>query len=199
MNKYIEDSIINTKWHQFIYGYNTYERTEFLKRMTFNHPITVNNDSPQAIYIEDFGLPIIDSEYLVDRNLLNMVSRNYFDFTIYYQLLSELLNTDSCMKLNGREEVFLEYVNNFILEDGFDKIQTLELLKDSLFQAKSFYKDKYISLLTETDLKNDITDLSISSIFMSKRYLKEFKNMINNNSYFALIIDHKNSIPLIST
>lgn len=198
MNQYTEDNIINTGWHQFIYGYNTKERTNFLKEITVHHPITLNRDCPQAIYIDNFSLPIIDSKCLIDKNLLSMVSRNYFDFTIYHQLLLELLNLDCFKELGGRDEIFLEYVNRLIINDGFDKIQSLESLKDCLLQAKNFYQEKYISLLTGTDFKKDIDDLIISSIFMRERYIKKFKEMINNKSYFVVIIDHKNSIPLIS-
>lgn len=195
---HVDNSIINTGWHQFIYGYDTDKRTQFLKNIAVNHPVTLNRDCPQAIYIEDFSLPILDSDFLVDKNLLNIISRNYFDFTIYYQLLLELSKLDCLKEFNGREELFLDYVNRLILNDGFSNIQSLESLKDCLLQARNFYKEKYISLLTETDFKKDIDDLPISSIFMGERYIKEFKKMINNGSYFAVIIDHKGDAPLVS-
>ena len=175
MNEYIEDSIINTGWHQFIYGYNTDDRTKFLKDIAIHHPITINSDCPQAIYINEFSLPVLNSKCSVDKNLLSIISRNYFDFTIYYQILLELIKLDRFKELDGREQFFLDYVNRLVLNDGFNTIKSLESLKDCLFQAKDFYKNKYISLLTGTDFKENIDDLPISSIFMRERYIKELK------------------------
>ena len=112
-------------------------------------------------------------------------------FIIKYKL-------DRFKELDGREQFFLDYVNRLVLNDGFNTIKSLESLKDCLFQAKDFYKNKYISLLTGTDFKENIDDLPISSIFMRERYIKELKKMINNSSYFAIIIDHNDTIPLVS-
>jgi len=42
----MEQQIISHKFHQFLYRYNTKERTIFLKQMEKHYPITYKEDIP---------------------------------------------------------------------------------------------------------------------------------------------------------
>lgn len=41
-------------------------------------------------------------------------------------------------------------------------------------------------------------DLAISDIYMQDSYMRKFKRLINNSSYFALIIEQKEKMPIVS-
>lgn len=129
MNEYMKRRIIGDNYHQFLYGYNTVERTNFLKEIASCYPITLNKDCPQAIYMEEFSLPNIKNHYKTDRNLLEIAARDYFDFSVYTKMLEELLKTDYKKELAGREEEFLKYINAYVLNPGFSEIKDLESLK----------------------------------------------------------------------
>lgn len=84
MNEYVKDQIINNNYHQFLYGYNTEERTNFLKEIARDYPLTLNRNCPQAIYMEDFSLPVLEDNNKTDRSLLEIAGKYYFEFSIYY-------------------------------------------------------------------------------------------------------------------
>lgn len=198
MNEYMKRNIIENSWHQFLYGYNTAERTDFLREIAREYPITLNKDCPQAIYMKDFSLPTLKYSHKVDKDLLKAASESYFDFCIYTQLLDEVLKTDYERELNGREQIFLEYINNILLSSDFAKIENLTSLRDAFLKAKNFYQQFYVSTITGETLITSYEELPISSIPIQDSYMRKFKDMINNSSYFALIIDVKEKLPVIS-
>ena len=124
MNEYTKRQIIGNSYHQFLYGYNTVERTNFLKEIASEYPMTLNRDFPQAIYMENFSLPTLEYSPEVDKNELKIASRDYFDFCVYTQLLEELLKIDYEKELNGREQEFLKYVNAYLLNPDFPQIES---------------------------------------------------------------------------
>ena len=46
VNKIMEEQIMSHKFHEFLYGYNTEERTNFLKKIEKHYPITYGEDVP---------------------------------------------------------------------------------------------------------------------------------------------------------
>lgn len=198
MNEYTKRNIIGNSWHQFLYGYYTVERTNFLKEIAKEYPITLNRDCPQAIYMEEFSLPPLKCDHKVDKDLLKTASEEYLDFCIYTQLLDEVFKRDFERELNGREQIFLEYVNNFLLDSNFNKIENLSSLRDALLKARNFYQQFYVSTITGESLIASYDELPIPHIPLQESYMRKFKNMINNSSYFALIIDAKEKLPVIS-
>ena len=51
--------------------------------------------------------------------------------------------------------------------------------------------------MTDTDLVMDYRNLPISDVFLQEGYMKQFKKLINNSSYFALIIDQREKMPVV--
>lgn len=198
MNQYTKRRIIEDNYHQFLYGYNTEERTNFLKEIAREYPITLNKDCPQAIYMENFSLPTLKYSHEVDKDLLKTASEGYFDFCIYTQLLDEVLKTDYERELNGREQIFLKYVNDILLSSDFAKIENLISLRDAFLKAKNFYQQFYVSTITGETLMASYEELPISDIPLQDSYMRKFKSLINNPSYFALIIDQKEKMPIVS-
>lgn len=198
MNEYMKKRIIGDNYHQFLYGYNTLERTNFLKEIAMEHPITLNRNCPQAIYMDNFSLPTLEYIHGVDKNQLEIVSRDYFDFCVYTQLIEELLKTDYEKELSGREEQFLKYINAILVNPGFSEVESLISLREIFIKARDFYQQTYVSTITGSPMETFYQDLVISDIFMQDEYMREFKAMINNSSYFALIIDQKEKMPIVS-
>ncbi len=46
MNKIMEEQIMSHKYHEFLYGYNTDERTNFLRTREKHYPIIYGEDAP---------------------------------------------------------------------------------------------------------------------------------------------------------
>lgn len=198
MNKYVKSQIINTQYHQFLYGYNTEERTNFLKEIAKDYSITLNQNYPQAIYMEDYSLPTMEIPEGIDEDILRIVSRDYFSFAVYYQLVKELLEKGSSQELGDREGEFLKFINEFLLNYVFSKILSLESLRDALLQAKNFYQEEYTNILSNKEIKTPELEIPISFVFDQSSYMREFKKLINNSSYFAIIIDQVKKMSIFS-
>lgn len=166
MNEYTKRQIMGNSYHQFLYGYNTVERTNFLKEIAGEYSITLNRDCPQAIYMEDFSLPTLEYSHEVDKDLLTIVGRDYFNFCVYTQLLEELLKKDYEKELDGREQEFLKYVNNIYLNPDFPQIESLFSLKETFIKARDFYRQTYVSNITGEPMQTSYQDLAISDIFL---------------------------------
>lgn len=174
------------------------ERTNFLKEIAREYPITLNSDCPQAIYMENFSLPPLEYSHEVDKDILESASGEYFNFCVYTQLLEELLKTDYEKKLGDREGRFLEYVNNFLVNPDFSQIENLTALREEFVKARNFYQQIYINTIKGIPMEISYQDLAISDIPLQDSYMRKFKTLINNSSYFALIIDQRENMPIVS-
>lgn len=108
------------------------------------------------------------------------------------------MKTDYGKELGGREKQFLEWVNFFQINPEFNKIESLISLKEAFLQTKRFYQQEYVCALTKQDHSISCDDLAISFVSSLGDYIQEFKRLINNSSYFALIIDQRKKMSTIS-
>lgn len=186
---YKKNDIIGQGRHQFIYGYDSDDRTRLLKEIEKENPVVSDIDSPMAIYVEDYGLPTIEyDKKSVDMGLVKIVSTEYFNFSVLSQIIKFYIDGG-----NNNKNVLELMKKHYQLE-----IERIEELSNLLNESKRFYKSYYEDYLKHGNSVHKIDEIKIPFIDL-EMFLTELKNEINNNSYFALMIDNKKDISTLST
>lgn len=187
-----KNEVIGQSRHQFIYGYDGEQRTNFLKEIEEENPIVINGNNPMAVYISDYGLPPIEyDKKKVDTGLVTIVSTEYFVFSA----LSRIIETYSeNVKNNEKNSTILELMNNCYCLN----LSGIDDLKKVFNDSKTFYKNYYTDYLKNGSTSYSIDDVKLPFVDLLM-YLSQFKKVINNESYFAFLIDNNKEISISST
>lgn len=198
MTEVLERIIVEESRHYFIYGENGEERRQLLKSIADKYPIVLDTSTPACVYMEDFSLPeVINVVEYYDKIKRLTCAREFLSFSIAHQLVSQLTRQINVCQANERVDEFLKRVNRTLKEHDYNDIQDLEELIGVLKISKEFYREEYKNLLQLGTIVGDINDLKIPFITLNT-FMTLFKKMVNTNSYFSLIFDQQNQIPLIS-
>lgn len=195
MNDCVKKQIMEQSRHHFIYGYDGREREEFLRSLEDEYPIKINENSPMAIYMNDFSLPIIEGNIQNGDDLkLSTIGREYLNFVIFSNIIDSIIKQDKLNLLENRIDWFLERISRICLVR--EKILSFDELVELLKESKDFYTMYYSDYLMGKDIFLNINDLKIPSLEINS-VTRVVKNLLNNQSYFGIIIDKQNDIPLI--
>ncbi|MDE5630153.1 MAG: hypothetical protein K2I70_00985, partial [Bacilli bacterium] len=94
--EYLESEIMGQSRHQFIYGYNGEQRKNFLENMANHYPIVLDEKSPMAIYVDEFGLPNISvCDKMLDKSRINIISSEFLTFSITSDILLKAKTTNN--------------------------------------------------------------------------------------------------------
>ncbi len=197
--EYLINNIIGQSRHQFIYSYNDDKRKTFLQQLVDSYPIKIDCNSPMCIYLNEFGLPkvsIIDDK--LDNNKIDILSREYLSFSIAHAILQKSKNTVDADLLNSRITRLLSLLNKYNVNPGYKEIKSLDELILTLFNSKEFYMSYYLDYV-----KTGKEDKSIDGIAMPflqlEFFASQYKRVLNNKSYFGIVIDKCDDISLAST
>lgn len=185
------DEIASQSRHQFLYGKNGEAREEILRGIVRDNPIVCDDNVPGAIYLENDYLVSGKSEHDIDKYRSLAASREHFNFAVCGKLLEEALSTE----LNARSDEFLSRINRLFVGNG-QSIDDLDSLVRVLYQARDFYRDGYKTYL-ETGVFPSISELPIQFIDMNS-FLHYYKKLLNNRSYFSVIVDQQVPISMVS-
>lgn len=192
MNDIKKKEIIEQNRHQFIYGYNGDERRIFLKGIENDFPIKVNENIPMAIYLDEIYLPEIDlSNKDVDKFRMYSIGREQFNFVVAQNILSKILRKEENNFNEQSVEKFLSAINRLYLNSSCKNIETLDELLNGLKESQKFYEEYY------TGHNLDINELKIQFLDIAF-FVRYIKKLLNNNSYFGIIVDHQREISLIT-
>lgn len=198
MSKYINAQIMEQNRHQFIYGYNTDDRTKQIKDMVGEYPVKMDESTPMGIYLENHAIQTELPDYNVDKLLTTRMSKEYLSFAIAYTLLDRALQDSDFEVIPERVSTFLEVVNHLILQPGQANIQSLQELLAVLKIGLDFYEMNYKSTVETGAFTGNFSEVPISFLSLDT-FLRYFKKMLNNNSYVAVVIDLKSPISGIAT
>ena len=191
-NRQIEE-IISENRHQFLYGANGINRTEFLKSLTGQFPIITSANIPMAIYVSDRGLKNIDEENKsLDRNLVKEFHSQYFATLFSYHLMDNIVGIEKALS----EEMIVSFLKRIVpLLDTFESITSLEVLKLLLKQSTEALKYE-AELYFATGIKR-MPDVPIYDVSLHE-FMKESKKMLQNESYYCLFFDQQHPLPFYS-
>lgn len=194
MNDYLKKEIMEQIRHQFIYGYDNIDRTIFIKSLEDYYPINVNCDNPMAIYMENYYLSMNEAKNNdVDKFILMRVNREYFNISIIVNIIESILNQKSLNLDSVSVSNFLRRIN-FISCDN-SSFCSLEDLLMELNISLEFYLLYYNNLIEGKSSLPNVNDIKIPFI-MPDMIVPKIKKLLNNNSFFGIIIDSGDSLSL---
>lgn len=193
----IEDIIMRESRHHFIYGYDTLERKKFCEDLEEKYPILLDNDKQSAVYLEEYGLPnleVLDNYY--ERHIVGLASREYLSFLIAYRILLNAKKSIDYSELNKRMERLINIINKNFMNSGFSSISDVDSLLMVLCNSKEFYLNSYKDYVLNG---NQININKVSIPFLDLEiFIRAFKEEMNINSSFSIIINNNQDIALSS-
>lgn len=194
MNDYLKREIMEQSRHQFIYGYDNLDRSNFIKSLEFSYPIKVNYDIPMAIYMENYFLPDINNiNNDVDKFTLMMINREYFNIAIVVNIIKKILNEKGLNLECSDVSDFLKKIRFISIDES--SFTSLDDLLIELNISLEFYLLYFNCLLEGKSNLPNINDIKIPFV-MSDMVVPKIKKLLNNNSYFGIIIDNKDNLSL---
>lgn len=197
MNENIKDMIMGQSRHLFVYGNRSQERTDFLRELEEDYPVMCNEDSPIALYLEDYALPNLTNQNPnIDKIRLKTIGREFFNASVTYKLVDLLTK-----KADLREEqinYFLRNMARINLPGSNEKIESLEEFSRLIKETKDFYQLYYQEYLKEDPNLPNFSDVRIPFIELNGTVVY-LKKTLKNDSYIGIIIDHNEPISLVST
>lgn len=191
----IKNEIISNSRHQIIYYSNFEERKQLLEGISKENPLTIGNNKPAAIYVDDLA-PNVDSiNDQCDTRKLSILSKDYLEYSIAYEITKEL------SKITHDEKIIdniLGTINSLYLNNPQKHIKTLDELIKGFEKTKDYYSEKFIELTQNGDVKFNFCKIPFC-FFELERYVRKIKTFLNNDSYMVILLNHQQDIFLEST
>ena len=197
MNAYMKNSIVNHAWHEFLYGYNTPERKEFLESMVDSYPVKLDCNDPVAVYIDDFMLPVVVGSVNKDRYREEAIAREYFSFVLVSAIVEQTTRQVKLEQLNERMKKFINNVNRLFISDDDMKITDIDEFRAVLEIAKKFYRDNYVKMMETGVFEGDINSLPIAFMDLSM-FATYYKRALGMNKHFAVVLDYLGTGAVVS-
>lgn len=183
--------------HQILYSENTQKRRFFLQQAVEEYPIKIGQSSPSTVYIssqEFIPDTSIDSN-TCDRVQLQSAANEQVEFTIACHILKKIL--ENCPNIEETKKTeFLKIATRIFSAKNNKFIGSLEELLEEFKKSQEFYRIYFLAAtknLQGPDLK------SITIPFMNlDAFLRYTKQMLENDSYFGIIIDHDSDISVFT-
>lgn len=193
----INQEIVETNRHLFIYGYNTKERKKLLGELIKNYPIKLDTNSPSAIYLDQFSLPIPENLNSTSDITLLMLTREYLNLSITYNILNAIQNQVDSIELENRVSKLLMLVNRLYVNKKLEKIKDLDELIQSLNTSKIVYLDCTKIYIDKGIIPKEKDNLQLPFIDLTA-VVTYIKRLLNNNSYFAILLDCQEEVSKLS-
>lgn len=188
--EYLKKEIIGQSRHQFIYGYNDENRKSLIKELEIEYPIKVNENIPIILNLKNWALPnLFNNNIELDENVINILSRDYLNIVIVSEIISKIKNGDF------KIESIINLFNRFLTTE-YPRLTTLEDLMNVLEKTKEIYMTSYIKYIQSGKIDEFFKEVPINFIILEQVILY-IKNVVNNKSYFVIIIDNDGNEKLI--
>ncbi len=195
----LREKIVNVKGNRFIYGYDNGNRTEFLKSIEEENPITEQGDAPIVIYSDSWGLPPIDSEIeerdsAVSRILHSLYLTSHIESKILRKTMS--LNIDT---LNEKLAILIEKVSSHFGLHGVKTIEDLLRVVEDLNVACIENYSEFGERRVNRNFDSRINCTQFSVLEKLEQFLSYYRAGMQMSSYFVFLIDKANEVSIRST
>jgi len=175
------DRVVLESRHKFIY----YDDESFnsLRELEYKYMSKLNSEEPIVIYVKDEGLPHLDTEMLLDKNIIINFHERYYGLLIFLSIIDSISNNVDYDEMNIKFDRLFRVITCYINVE----INDINTLKRMLIDSKEIYKDAYVKYL-ETG-KMDFYDKVPIPFVMVDNLVPIVKNLLNLKEYFSLLID----------
>lgn len=176
------DRVVWESRHKFVYY--DYESINLLRLVQYDYPAVIETDAPIVVYILDEGLPKVDTELKLDKDVIKSFHGRYYELLIFLEIINKIADNIDNDELNKRLERLFKLCARIGREEEIDGIKTLRNL---LIESKNMYKDAYIEYM-ETG-KLDFYDKVPIPFIMMDNLLEMLKKNIGLKKYFSILLD----------
>lgn len=192
MGENLKNEIIGQSRHLFIYGYESDERTSFLKSLEEDFDVVIGEDKPIAIYMKDYYFPKVDISEDIDKFRLHQVSREYFNLSLVRNILTRIKSKSDMLS----NENILKFLNQLSsITSDHSSYSNLDDFENDLVSSQEFYSLYHDKLISGSSSLPNICDVKVPFV-MPDMLVSKIKRMIVNKSYFGIIIDGSNDFSL---
>ncbi len=195
MNEYDKKTIMEQSKHLFVYANNTEERTNYIEEMIKEYPIKINNITPMAIYLKEYGLPhVVIQNKSCKQEIILILAREYFELTLLYSIFQTIKENINIENINI--EKIIKLFNT--LYNNKDELTSLDEIIKALNNSRNAYYDTYIDYMESGVLSFDPVYLQVPWVCEIEMFSEYIKRILNNDSYFAIVINHTRPLNTIS-
>lgn len=198
MNEYTRKQIMEENRHQFIYAYNTEGRHMFLKDLEMTYPILPDSTKPVAVYMKNFSLPLSQQiNETINPEIVRLIAREFLEFSISENIIRRMLEEEKINASMSKINNLLERINRLYGSKKEQQARSLEELKSILEESRKMYSNYYIEYLQGDQAW--FSNVSLRIPFIESTYIaKKTKEILNIDSYYGLIFEIDEKIPLVS-
>ncbi len=198
INPFNAKIIIEHTRHQFLYAYQSEERTIFLQQIAKDNPIVAEEKKPMALYLKDYGLEDAKIKRKnPDKYLLKKVAEKYFNLSLIDLILTSV-NSQIDIHLNeNRLKNFLTYINRINKVSGLPRMKSYEELLEVVKAQKDYFHKFYLDYIEEIVDQIEINPLLIDLDI--ENFISEVQKFLRNKGAFKILIDKKEPISPYST
>lgn len=179
------DRVIWNSWHKFVY-YDDSDRNKILDYLS-KYKVNLDSKDPIVVYINDLGLPKINENVQIDKDIVLWFHHRYYELLILLSIIDKLIDSIDIDILNSRfKRLFYLLSNNVDINDVIE-------LRNVLDKCKNIYKREYINYIENGVFCNFYSSLEISNVIVDM-IVPCIKKSIGLDKYFSLLIDGDNEI-----
>lgn len=191
MSEYLKKEIMEQSRHHMIYGYDTPSRSDFINFLESSYPVVSDRDEPIAIKMVDYDLPKIEMVDFVDKFRVQQISREYFNLSMMKNIIKRII--DDGVLDGERLEKFLNQLSSITSDDS--SYSSLDDFYKDLNDSLLFYLDGYKKMFSDSAFSLDFRNVKVPFV-MPGMIVPKVKKMLNNGSYFGIIIDKHDDLSL---
>lgn len=196
--EYLINEIMGQNRHQFIYGYDNEERKLLLKKIDEEYPIKIDCNLPVSIYLNEFGLPKIPFDLEGrDKIKIESLSKEHLSFSIAHAILQKTKDNLDLELVNSRIMELIEKINKYDINSNRKEITSFDELFKAVLESKEFYESYYMDYVKLRRERRTINEVVMPFLDIQS-FISKYKKALNNNSYFAILLDKNKDIALSS-
>lgn len=193
---YLKKEIMNQSRHLFMFGYNSQDRSKFLKSLETDYPYTADFSKPIALYFDSFGLPKAELDIRsMDIYMLQSMCREYLAFLVASKILSKTIRFNDT-NLDDKLSWLISLTNINRNPNYAEIVSPLDLLRE-FNVTRDFYYENYIKYVNGLIESIPIADVSIPFLDL-EMFVNQYKRCMNMQTYFGVLFDKKSELSVFS-
>ena len=172
------DRVIWESRHKFVYY--DYETKDRFIDLDCVYKAKLDSTHPIVISIYDEGLPNIDTNLKLDKEVIKSFHNRYYELLIFLEIIDDITNHIDNDVLNKR----LKRVFRLCYDNDIDDIR---MFRSLLIDSKYMYRDAYVEYMESGKL--DFYDKVPIPFIMMDIIIPRIKEAIRLEKYFSILID----------
>ena len=185
------DKVVLESWHMFVY-YDD-ECIYYLRNLENEYLPKINSNEPIVVYVQDSGLPKIDTSLELDSFRITIFHERYYQLLIFLSIIDRLINCIDIDELNSR----LGRTFRLFSQMSKREIKDINTLRSLLVESKNMFKDGYIEYMQTG--KVDFYDKVPIPFILIDNMIPTLKRELGLERHFSLMVELQGDISKYSS